>query len=194
MPPSFDAAFWESLWTKTLREHGDKVALRPPNAHFIEAAQKLEPGRAIDAGCGHGAETLWLAAHGWKVTAVDFSAAALAHARAMAESAGLAAQIDFVQADLSAWEPPRDAADLVLSLYVHVSGSIEEAVTRLSRGVAVGGTLFLVGHQGSHGQSQVSLAAARSALVPPTWTLVTCEERARSGGDFDAVVCARRAP
>lgn len=37
----------------------------------------LPPGRALDAACGHGVDMLWLAAHGWHVTAVDFSAAAL---------------------------------------------------------------------------------------------------------------------
>jgi hypothetical protein len=38
----FDQNFWEQLWSKTLREHGDKVASRPPNAHLIaEAAPEL---------------------------------------------------------------------------------------------------------------------------------------------------------
>ena len=83
-----DQGFWEQLWAKTLREHADKLAHRPPNAHLMGEAANLSPGRALDAGCGHGADTLWLAAHGWQVTAVDFSATALAHGRSMAEAAG----------------------------------------------------------------------------------------------------------
>ncbi len=54
----YDRAYWEELWEKTLREHPDKVAQRSPNAHVIAVASSLSPGRALDAGCGHGAETL----------------------------------------------------------------------------------------------------------------------------------------
>src|SRR5689334_3485890 len=128
--PSYDHDFWENLWSKTLREHADKVSKRPPNVHLLGEAKQLRPGRAVDAGCGHGAESLWLAAHGWRVTAVDFSIAALEHARSTAEAAGpeLAGRIDFVQADLGSWAPDVAAYDLVVSLYVHVAGSVEEAV------------------------------------------------------------------
>ena len=73
-----DQDFWEQLWSKMLRENADKVALRPPNAHLMAEAANLPPGHALDAGCGHGADTLWLATHGWHVTAVDFSAAVAA--------------------------------------------------------------------------------------------------------------------
>src|SRR5918998_2372971 len=100
--PAYDRDFWEQLWTRTLRDHGDGVARRPPNAHLTREITGLQPGRALDAGCGHGSETLWLAAHGWRVTAVDFSPAALAHARSTAEAAGadVAARVDWVEADL----------------------------------------------------------------------------------------------
>lgn len=82
--PTYDHDFWEDLWTRTLRDHADKVAGRPPSLHLITCARRLPPGRALDAGCGHGAEALWLAAHGWRVTAIDFSRAALDHARSLA--------------------------------------------------------------------------------------------------------------
>jgi 2-polyprenyl-3-methyl-5-hydroxy-6-metoxy-1,4-benzoquinol methylase len=70
--PKFDQEFWEQLWSKTLREQADKLARRPPNAHLMAEVANLPPGRALDAGCGHGADTLWLAAHGWRVTGLDF--------------------------------------------------------------------------------------------------------------------------
>ena len=44
-----------------LREQADKVGRRPPNVHLTAEAAQLRPGRALDAGCGHGADTLWLA-------------------------------------------------------------------------------------------------------------------------------------
>ena len=84
---SYDRDFWEQLWSRTLRERAGDVARRPPNAHLTAEVGGLR-GARLDAGCGHESDTLWLAAHGWQITAVDFSAAALAHARSTAEAAG----------------------------------------------------------------------------------------------------------
>jgi 2-polyprenyl-3-methyl-5-hydroxy-6-metoxy-1,4-benzoquinol methylase len=204
--PTFDREHWEQLWSKTLREHGDKVARRPPNAHLTAELASLEPGRALDAGSGHGAETLWLAARSWHVTAVDFSSTALAQGRAMAEAAGaeLAQRIEWVEADLGSWTPEPARYDLVLCLYVHVAGSVEAMVTRMASGVAPGGTLFMVGHRpidpatgaatAAANQVQVSVEAARAALDSSEWQLVIAEERPRAvaGTGVDAVIRARR--
>ncbi len=204
--PAFDQPFWEQLWSKTLREHADKVASRPPNAHLIAETAHLDAGRALDAGCGHGADSLWLAARGWRITAVDFSAAALAHGRSMAEAAGaeIAARIDWLEGDLATWRPEPERYDLVVCLYVHVAGSVEEVVRRLANGVAPGGTLFMVGHRpidpstgattaAAH-QVQVSVEGAMAALDSKAWDLVVAEERARAvaGTGVDAVIRARR--
>jgi len=69
----YDRSLWEERWSQALREHGGRVAQRPPNAHLTAEVNDLRPGRALDAGCGHGSDTLWLAAGGWQVTAVDFA-------------------------------------------------------------------------------------------------------------------------
>ncbi len=201
----YDRAHWEQLWAKTLREQPDKVARRPPNAHLMSQVSGLAPGRALDAGCGHGAETLWLAAHGWEVMAVDFSASALAHARATAEAMGaeIAGRIAWVEGDLAAWTPPRQRFDLVVCLYVHVAGAVAEMVQRLASGVAPGGSLLLVGHRPfdpatgqptpAAGQTQVSVEAAAAAL-DASWTIVLAEERPReiAATGVDAVILARR--
>lgn len=203
--PKYDQAFWEELWAKTLREHPDKVARRPPNAHLVDAVKDLPAGRALDAGCGHGAETLWLAAHGWRVTGVDFSQAALRQARAMADTAGaeLSERVELVEGDLSRWSPEPERYDLVVSLHVHAPDGAEALVRRLARGVAPGGTLFLVGHSAvdpatgaatsAAGQVQVTLPAARAALDEAAWRIVLAEERPRTtGGGVDAVIRAER--
>lgn len=202
----FDQDFWEQLWSRTLREHADKIASRPPNAQLMAELAELPPGRALDAGCGHGAETLWLAARGWQVTALDFAPAALAQGRSMAEAAGadIAARIDWIEGDLTTWTPDSGRYDLVVCLYVHVAGSVEEMVARMASGVAPGGTLFLVGHRpidpstgaatAAVHQMQVSVEAAGAALDRDTWELVVAEERSRTavGTGVDAVVRARR--
>jgi SAM-dependent methyltransferase len=63
--------------------------------------EALAPGRAIDLGCGSGANAVFLAEHGFDVTGVDFSPVGLAKARRAAESQGVAS-ITFVEADLTA--------------------------------------------------------------------------------------------
>ncbi len=205
-PVSYDRAYWERLWEKTLREHADKIAQRPPNARLVAEAARLRPARALDAGCGHGSETLWLAAHGWEVTAVDFSASALAHARSTAEALGpdIAARVAWVEGDLAVWAPPREDFDLVVCLYVHVAGSVDEMVRRLASGVAPGGTLLMVGHRpidpatgkptAAASQVQVSVEEAVAALDAMAWELVVAEERPRAvaGTGVDAVIVARR--
>ena len=202
----YDRTFWEQLWAKTLREHPDKVAQRAPSAQLIAEVSALSPGRALDAGCGHGAESLWLAAHGWQVTAVDFSPAALAHGRATAEAMGIADRIEWIEGDLATWAAPAAQYELVVCLYVHIAGSVEEMVLRMANAVAPGGTLFMIGHRPvdpatgaatpAAGQVQISVEEARAALDPRRWELVVAEERPRAvaGSGVDAVIRARRAP
>ena len=204
--PAYDRSFWEERWSQALREHPDRVADRPPNAHLSAEVEDLRPGLALDAGCGHGSDTLWLAARGWQVTAVDFSATALDHARSTAEAMGadIAERIDWVEGDLGTWAPQPGHYDLVACLYVHVAGSVEEMVQRMAAGVAPGGTLFLVGHRpidpatgaatAAAGQVQVSVDTAVAALDPGGWDVVLAEDRPRAmaGTGVDAVICARR--
>lgn len=206
MTGTFDRDAWEEQWARALREHGDVLATRPPNDRLTEAVGDLPPGVALDAGCGHGAETLWLATRGWQVTAVDFSTTALAHARSTAEALGVAARVDWVEGDLGTWTPPTGHYDLVTCLYVHVAGSVSELVRRMAAGVAPGGTLFLVGHRPidpatgaptpAAGQVQVSVDEAVAALEPAGWDLVVAEDRPRAtaGTGVDAVIHARRRP
>ncbi|OBJ09543.1 methyltransferase type 12 [Mycobacterium sp. 1165196.3] len=62
-------------------------------------AAALPAGSALEVGCGTGDCSIYLAQHGWKVTAVDFVAKPLERARAKAQAAG--ATVDFVQADVT---------------------------------------------------------------------------------------------
>ena len=199
-----DRDSWERRWSQALREHADALASRPPNAHLLAEIGGLDPGRALDAGCGHGAEAIWLAASGWRVTGVDFSVTALEHARSAARLVGedVAERIEWVEGDLGSWTPPARLFNLVCCLYVHVAGSVAEMVTRLGTGVAPGGSLFMVGHlpvdpatgepTRAAGQVQVTLDDVVGALDARDWQIVLAEERRRpeAGGGVDAVVRA----
>src|SRR3954454_11982650 len=123
---AYDRDSWEERWQRALREHGDRVTQRPPNAWLTAELADLGPGRALDAGCGHGSDTLWLAARGWQVTAVDFAASALAHGRTTAAAMGIAERVEWIEADLGAWVPPGGRFELVACLYVHEAAAMME--------------------------------------------------------------------
>jgi len=48
-----------------------------PTPLLAATAAKLVPGKALDLACGAGRNAIWLAEHGWEVTAVDGAPAAL---------------------------------------------------------------------------------------------------------------------
>ena len=59
----------------------------------------VELERALDLGCGTGTDTLYLATHGWDVTAVDMVPQALATARQKATAAGVSPR--FLKGDVT---------------------------------------------------------------------------------------------
>ena len=56
------------------------------NVRLAEVASRCRRERALDLGCGEGGDAMWLAEHGWHVTAVDISETALQRAAARARS------------------------------------------------------------------------------------------------------------
>ncbi len=57
--------------------------------------------RAVDLGCGTGANVVFLAEQGFQATGVDFSKVALDKARLRAADAGVSSRCSFVEADLT---------------------------------------------------------------------------------------------
>ena len=132
-----------------------------PNPQLVREAAGLEPGTALDLGCGEGADAIWLARHGWTVTAVDVSAVALERAHSHEKAAqvresvqaegrsargGAGGRITWQQADLEQWTP--DASfDLVTSQFLH-GQELDWRIPLRTAAAAVkpGGTLLVVGH------------------------------------------------
>ena len=52
-----------------------------PNGRLRAEVASLPPGRALDVGCGEGADAIWLARNGWTVTAIDISGVAVSQAQ-----------------------------------------------------------------------------------------------------------------
>ncbi len=135
-----DRGDWDRRWQKRAAEG----KLHPADILVAEVAH-LPAGRALDLACGAGRNAVWLAERGWRVMAVDFSPVALAMAREHAAERGV--EVEWVESDLRAYEPPQRAFDLVLVLYLHVPPEERRAVlARAAGALAPGGTFLLVGH------------------------------------------------
>ncbi len=120
-----------------------------PNARFADEAAGLVAGRALDLGAGEGRNAIWLAEHGWDVTAVDFSAVALDRAATLADERG--ATITTVVAALDDYVPEAGAYDLVALVYLQVPNPpFGDIVRRAADAVAPGGTFLLVNHDASN--------------------------------------------
>lgn len=208
MTHEFDRKYWEQRW----RQGGERpatMAESPPNPHLAREVSELVPGTALDAGCGAGAEAIWLASRGWRVTAADISAEALARAAERATTRGVSQRIRWVEADLSVWHPDGQF-DLVTTHYAHPSMPQLEFYDRVAGWVAPGGTLLIVGHHPSdlrtsahrmHFPDMMYTAEEVAAgLDPDVWTVLVAESRPRTVVDpegheiriSDAVLVARR--
>jgi len=186
-----------------------------PNPQLVAGATGLAPGRALDVGCGEGADAIWLAERGWQVTAVDIATTALERAAAHAAAAGpqVAARIDWIHADLRRQPPAEGAYDLVSSQFMQLPGEARrDLFARLAAAVAPGGTLLIVGHHPSdlhttahrmHFPDMMFTAEqVAAALDPNTWQVLAAEARPRPAVDpegrditiHDAVLLARRHP
>jgi SAM-dependent methyltransferase len=185
MTHDFDEHYWEKQWQQAPRREPGRTE---PNPHLVRETGSLPPGTALDAGCGDGGEAIWLASRGWQVTAADISAAALARAAARAAKAGLPQERDlqWLRADLTVWDPGRQF-DLVTTHYAHPSMPHLAFYDRLSGWVALGGTLFIVGHlhTAGHGheppaEASVTLTDITAGLDPSRWVIVTAEEHVRT--------------
>lgn len=134
-----DPAWWEERYRTYERVWSGDV-----NPSLALLASDLTPGTALDAGAGEGADAVWLAQRGWRVTAVDASRTALD--RGAAEAAARGVEVTWVAADLRTWTPPA-RYDLVTSHYLHAEGG--RGWAWLADAVAPGGTLLVVGHDPS---------------------------------------------
>jgi len=70
---------------------------------FVEGPQRLEPGRALDLGCGAGRNTRYLARYGWEVIGIDMLGRAIDKARSQAvdTGAGGGTKPRFLQGDVT---------------------------------------------------------------------------------------------
>jgi 2-polyprenyl-3-methyl-5-hydroxy-6-metoxy-1,4-benzoquinol methylase len=130
----FDQTYWDEHYPQAGSAAGHQL---PPNPYLVREVTDLTPGTALEAGCGEGAEAIWLGLAGWQVTAVDIAAEPLARAAERATFRCVGDRVEWVRADLGSWEPAR-TYDLVTTHYAHPSIPQLELYDRLSAGLSAG--------------------------------------------------------
>ncbi|MDQ1482603.1 MAG: hypothetical protein QOF35_679 [Actinomycetota bacterium] len=137
MTAGHSAQHWDRRYAES-----DRVRSAAPNGWVAETIRPWFTGRALDLGAGEGRHSVWLAALGWKVTAVDFSATGVERGRDRAQEMGV--EVDWVVADARKWEPPAGVGfDLVLIAYLHLDADV---LARVRGWLAPGGAMVMVGH------------------------------------------------
>jgi len=91
-----------------------------PAAWLTMHQHLLPPGDALDVACGRGRHALWLAEHGWRVTAIDRDAGALRELEAEARRRGLPITTESVDLErVDAALPDRAFDVIVVVHYLH---------------------------------------------------------------------------
>ena len=137
-----DAVDWDARYAGS-----ELVWGTDPNRFVAAEMDGLPPGRALDVACGEGRNAIWLATRGWHATGVDFSAAAIARARQLAESAGVAARTAFLVGDVVAGPLPAGPFDAVVVAYLQLPAEQRRQAVRHAAGaLAPDGVLLVVAH------------------------------------------------
>lgn len=194
--PSSNEADWDH------RYDGDQMWSGRPNGALVAEVEALAPGRALDVGAGEGGDAIWLAEHGWQVTASDVSTRALARVATLAKDRDV--HVELVHADANSIGAfPRASFDLVTAHYASIPRTPDDRGARnLVDAVAPGGTLLVVSHD-LDAMRAVAPDAARSQLFDPDayvriddvarvlagsseWTVEVHETRPRPSGAASA--------
>ncbi len=178
-----------------------------PNGSLVAEVGELPAGRALDVGCGEGADAIWLAQQGWVVTALDVSRVAIDRGAEAARRAGV--EVTWQLSDLSGLDAS-DRFDLVTVHYPALPSSTDRrAEHALMAAVAPGGLLLVVHHADmdaetarAHGfdpADYVGTADMVAALLAGDWHVALDTRRPRdvaAGGGrhtHDVVLRARHA-
>ena len=127
------------FWNDSYKEDPDHTVVE--DFFLRDEVKGLQPGTALDVGCGTGPNALMLAQRGWSVVGVDWAEHAIELAAQTAADRGLDAT--FVVGDITGWEPSAEF-DLVISTYALPGGDMNRRTLETAQGaLAPGGTLIV---------------------------------------------------
>lgn len=134
-----------------------------PTPLLVETARILKPGRALDLACGTGRNAIWLAEHGWQVTAVDRSPIAIP-------------AVDTHVADLEKHEfPILEAAWDLIAVCYYLQRDLFEPI---ERGIKPGGVALVIVHmiEPGHEQSRFSVQPGELRKYFDGWEILHYRE------------------
>ena len=194
-PPDEAAMFTQEFWDE--RYAGStRVWSGKPNQRLVEQVAGLTPGRALDVGCGEGADVVWLAQQGWLVVGSDVSQVALDRAAAHAADEGVAERTSWARVDVVGGQPLPGGMDLVTAHYLHPPLDLfATTYGAMVDAVRAGGTLLVVGHHpadagtGLRNPALAHLLFGPERLVallhPEAWDVAVAETPTREVTDND---------
>ena len=202
--PRRAADFWDELYGDSDRRWSGRV-----NPVLADIVGPLAAGAALDLGCGEGADAVWLAEHGWDVTAVDVSPTAVSRTARHAADAGVGERVRTECHDLTE-SLPEGSFDLVSAQFLQSPLEFPRAaiLRRLAERIRPGGVLLVVDHGSvpswawahDHDFPTPDEIAEEIALDPSSWVRdrVEAHERSVTGpaGEqtsiLDSVIAFRR--
>jgi SAM-dependent methyltransferase len=182
--------FGADFWDERYRSSG-RIWSGNPNPQLVAEVTGWPPGRALDVGCGEGADAIWLARAGWTVVGIDISGVALERAAQHASDTdpAAAARIEWRQADLLTQPPEPDSFDLVSAQFIQLPPDrCAPLFVALAAAVRDGGMLLIVGHHPSDLETGVPRPPMPELFYTPeeiaaplggSWKVRTCEARPR---------------
>src|SRR5512143_3884022 len=91
--------FWD--WLYLFKRTPWDSGITPPEIVSVIESGKVPIGRALDLGCGTGTNAIYLAQHGFTVTAIDVSRRAVALAKRKTRSAHLTGRVQVERGDVT---------------------------------------------------------------------------------------------
>jgi len=137
------------MWDERYSEEGFAYGTEPNDFLRSEYARIPQGGKVLCLAEGEGRNAVFLAKHGYSVTAVDQSEVGLQKAQNFASQSGV--EIETIVADLADYDSGVDAWDGIVSIWVHVPATLRKRMHRqVVSALRPGGVLILESYTERH--------------------------------------------